>query len=559
MGNGYLHPFTSFTPNATFPANLDIRCFTSTIFEDTSMKHCIVAFACISGIAFFSAQAQDIVSKLPGSTSTQGFTIKDSAGKTLLSIRGDGRIGVDTLVPSMQFTLAGDGGILATGLYGNGATLASLGTGSRFIWYPRRSAFRAGYALTNRWDDYRIGNYSVATGEATLASGAHSTAMGWGTRATGASSTALGDSTEASGASSTALGYLTTAGGVHSFAAGRWSSAPGNNSTAMGDSAQAAGSGSVALGSGTNAAGENAVALGHGTIADGPYATATGFHTSAAGQSSTAMGYLSTASGSYSCAQGYFTTAVGENSRAAGSLSHASGDCSTAWGMNVKSDAYGCTAIGRFNVGGGTANSWVDTDPVFEVGIGSSANTRMNALTVLKNGNVGIMTTEPGYPLQVAGDAAKTGGGSWSNASDIRLKVIHGPYTRGLGDILKLHSIRFHYRKDNLRRLPGNREEIGFIAQEVQDVFPECITENKDGYLDFNMHAVNVALVNAVRELNAKLEYERLSNASLSNRLATLERQVDAMKDVNKRLAAMEALLKLGESGRQLVSIRRTW
>jgi len=51
--------------------------------------------------------------------------------------------------------------------------------------------------------------------------------------------------------------------------------------------------------------------------------------------------------------------------------------------------------------------------------------------------------------------------------------------------------------------LDSQKEQIGFIAQEVLKVFPEAVTEAKDGYLDFNMHPVNVALVNAIKELQS--------------------------------------------------------
>jgi len=50
----------------------------------------------------------------------------------------------------------------------------------------------------------------------------------------------------------------------------------------------------------------------------------------------------------------------------------------------------GVTALGRFNTGLGSATTWVATDPLFEVGNGSSTTARSNALTVLKNGNTSI-------------------------------------------------------------------------------------------------------------------------------------------------------------------------
>jgi hypothetical protein len=75
-----------------------------------------------------------------------------------------------------------------------------------------------------------------------------------------------------------------------------------------------------------------------------------------------------------------------------------------------------------------------------------------------------------------------------------------------LDAIASLRPVSFFYKQDNPRGLPSNEENIGLIAQEVQEVFPEAVSEGPDGYLDFNMHPVNVALVNAVKELKAEKE-----------------------------------------------------
>jgi hypothetical protein len=117
---------------------------------------------------------------------------------------------------------------------------------------------------------------------------------------------------------------------------------------------------------------------------------------------------------------------------------------------------------------------------------------------------VGIGTISPVYLLEVNGSAAKPGGGSWSNTSDERLKDITGEYSAGLEEILELKPVTFYYKEMNPRGLPTAEEYIGFIAQEVQGILPEAVNEGPDGFLDFNMHPVNVALVNAVKELKAE-------------------------------------------------------
>jgi len=138
------------------------------------------------------------------------------------------------------------------------------------------------------------------------------------------------------------------------------------------------------------------------------------------------------------------------------------------------------------------------------------------AMVVKKStGNVGIGIKSPGYLLEVNGSAGKPGGGSWSNSSDERLKDIAGKYDRGLDQILSLKPVTFYYKDGNPRGLPTDEEYIGFIAQEVRDLFPEAVSEGQDGYLDFNMHPVNVAVVNAIKELKAENDKLRFENAIL--------------------------------------------
>jgi len=224
-----------------------------------------------------------------------------------------------------------------------------------------------------------------------------------------------------------------------------------------------------------------------------------GLNTTSSANYSTTMGSNTTASGLYSFACGYSTTAP--------SL------CETVVGL------YNTTYAGN-------PNTLILTNRIFVVGNGTSSADRSNALTVLKNGNVGIGVDAPTYTLAVSGTAAKTGGGSWSNLSDRRLKDIQGEYPKGLNEIVALQPVMFTYKKDNPLQLNSNEQQIGFVAQEVQAIFPEAVNENSSGYLDFNMHPVNVALVNAVKELKAENDKLKTTLNELLERMANMEAQL---------------------------------
>lgn len=146
---------------------------------------------------------------------------------------------------------------------------------------------------------------------------------------------------------------------------------------------------------------------------------------------------------------------------------------------------------------------------------------------IVKGRKVGINTDNPGdYNLAVNGSAAKTGGGSWSNLSDGRLKTINGNYEKGLSEIIALRPVRFNYTENNPRQLDHKTEQIGFIAQEVRDIFPEAVGLGSDGYYDFNMHPLNVALINAMKELKAENDRLKADHAAIVARLELLEKAV---------------------------------
>lgn len=134
--------------------------------------------------------------------------------------------------------------------------IPASGEGTRMMWYSRKAAFRAGFALDTYWDDANIGYHSVALGSATRASGNASFAAGGSTTASGYGSTALG-------AGATASGYYATAGGVFAVASGN---------------------ASLSLGSNTTASGLSSTALGYVTTASGPYSTALGMYASTNGK-----------------------------------------------------------------------------------------------------------------------------------------------------------------------------------------------------------------------------------------------------------------------------------
>gem|GEM_PF-4357910 len=144
---------------------------------------------------------------------------------------------------------------------------------------------------------------------------------------------------------------------------------------------------------------------------------------------------------------------------------------------------------------------------------GTYAYLGYGAYTLYGNGDIKALGN-----LEVSGGAWKTGGGSWSILSDARLKDIQAPYIRGIDAISALSPVYFNYKDDNAMLLPSEKTYVGFVAQEVQKVIPEAVTENDQGYLMIENDAIQWAMLNAIKELKAENDELRTRIEALENR-----------------------------------------
>ena len=198
------------------------------------------------------------------------------------------------------------------------------------------------------------GDYALAEGYITLASGFASHAEGRQTQATGIASHAEGRQTQATGITSHAEGYLTKAHGDYSHAEGGASRASGLYSHSEGSGTIASGVVSHAEGLVTKALGDYSHSEGQNTTAGGGVSHAEGSNTIASGYSSHAEGYLTKADGDYSHAQGYETTASGYYSHSGGYYSKANGETSFIHSTNSLVTGDRSVVLGGQNITGTT-------------------------------------------------------------------------------------------------------------------------------------------------------------------------------------------------------------
>lgn len=134
-----------------------------------------------------------------------------------------------------------------------------------------------------------------------------------------------------------------------------------------------------------------------------------------------------------------------------------------------------------------------------------------NIAAVFAGGNVGIGDTTPDFTLDVKGticqdtDSNDTCDGTVT--SDSRLKMNVADISNPLEKIGQLRGVNFNYKQDTIygNALPANRQ-LGFIAQEVEQVIPEVIYEDMNGYKLVDYQKITALLASGVNELNQKVD-----------------------------------------------------
>jgi hypothetical protein len=121
--------------------------------------------------------------------------------------------------------------------------------------------------------------------------------------------------------------------------------------------------------------------------------------------------------------------------------------------------------------------------------------------------------------------------GSWSPwrkflteaSSDARLKKDIVGIDNALQRVSQLRGVNYQWAD----RSWGEGSQIGVIAQEVEEVFPEVVSTDNQGYRSVSYRKLVAPLIEAVKELKAENENLKLRLEQLSIRLAALEEKQD--------------------------------
>jgi hypothetical protein len=112
--------------------------------------------------------------------------------------------------------------------------------------------------------------------------------------------------------------------------------------------------------------------------------------------------------------------------------------------------------------------------------------------------------------LSVKGDIIAYGA-----PSDKRYKENIKPIESALDKAVKLQGVTFDWKESD--SILDIKEDIGFIAQDVQKVVPELVRENEDGKLSLRYQGVTPILLEAIKELKAEIDLLKSKPCNCNN------------------------------------------
>lgn len=138
------------------------------------------------------------------------------------------------------------------------------------------------------------------------------------------------------------------------------------------------------------------------------------------------------------------------------------------------------------------------------------------------NGDVNIdgnNLSGTGYALRVNGDAFLSAGSTWQT-SDRRFKTNIQKLENASDKLKKLNGYTYLFKTEEFKKRNFSKtEQIGLIAQELKEVFPQLVREGSDGYLAVNYEGMIPVLLEGFKEQQAQIEAQQQQIKELVNAL----------------------------------------
>jgi hypothetical protein len=171
------------------------------------------------------------------------------------------------------------------------------------------------------------------------------------------------------------------------------------------------------------------------------------------------------------------------------------------------------------------------------------SSTFSEQMRITASGNVGIGCSSPNYKLQVTGDIAASGtlrassaivSTSITSCSDRRYKRDIHSMVNVLPLLLQIPSVSYHFKTAEFAEKDfPETEQLGFIAQDVESVFPQVVVTMDDGYKAIDYTRFAPLLLQGLREQQQQIETDRLGVEALRKQNEQLRAE---LQEIRKKL-----------------------
>lgn len=145
------------------------------------------------------------------------------------------------------------------------------------------------------------------------------------------------------------------------------------------------------------------------------------------------------------------------------------------------------------------------------------------------NRRVGINRRALTNAFEVQGNASKSSPGEWLGNSDARLKTNIQPLNpaESLQKLLALQGVRFEWNDQQTGTTRPEGPQMGFIAQNIQQVMPELVKTDAQGFLQTTYGTYDPLTVEAMRALDQRVQALEQENKLLRAKMEEILKKLN--------------------------------
>ena len=134
---------------------------------------------------------------------------------------------------------------------------------------------------------------------------------------------------------------------------------------------------------------------------------------------------------------------------------------------------------------------------------------------------------------------------SVTQTSDKRYKKNIVPLTGSLGKLSQVEGVSYDMRRVKFPEMGFSKEkQIGFIAQDLEKIYPELVRTDKGGFKSVAYSSMTPILVEAIKELNLKIESLEGTANTLTEKNNQLKSEVSKMDTLEKDIVLLKNAIK---------------